>query len=101
MGSNAKTRLVAMKTIMNTIQQLQLGDPVSAWRNLGALTRQFPEALVTEAFGENAGVVGGSESGKDGAVNAGYLPGEDTRASGCPAGVRAVIVAQASQSHTT
>ena len=36
-------------------------------------------------------MVGGSMSGKGGGVNAGDLPGQDT--TGCPAGVRAVIVA--------
>gem|GEM_PF-57074 len=42
------------------------------------------------------GVVGGSRSGKGCDVNAGDLPGQETRATSPPVGVRAAIVAQAS-----
>jgi hypothetical protein len=81
---------------MNTIRQLQIGEPAGEGRSLDAHARQSTEAKVTEAFVEDAVVVGGSGSGKDDVVNAGDLLAEDVCASGRPAGVRVAIVAQKS-----
>ena len=75
---------------MNTIRQLQIGEPAGEGRSLDASARQSTDAKVTEAFVEDAVVVGGSGSGKDGVVNAGDLLGEDVRASERPAEVRGV-----------
>lgn len=81
---------------MNTIRQLQIGEPASEGRSLGAETRQSSGAQVTEASGEDAVVVGGNGSGKDDVVNAGDLPGKDARETAHPAGVRGAIVAKKS-----
>jgi len=81
---------------MNTIRQLQTGEPAGKGRSLGAQAFQSTDAQVTEALGEDAIVVGGSGSGKDVAVNAGDLLAEDVRASGQPTGVRVAIVAKKS-----
>lgn len=81
---------------MNTIRQLQIGEPARERRSLDASPRQSTDAKVTEASGENAVVVGGSGSGKDDVVNAGDLLGEDVRANERPAGVRVAIVASKS-----
>src|ERR1700683_634448 len=78
---------------MNTIRQLQNGEPALERRSLDASLRHTAEAKVTEACRESAIVVGGGGSGKDDAVNAGDLRGEDVRASGHPAEVRVAIVA--------
>ena len=78
---------------MNTIRQLQNGEPALERRSLDASLRQTAEAKVTEASVENAIVVGGGGSGKDDAVNAGDLLGEDVRVSERPAEVRVAIVA--------
>jgi hypothetical protein len=78
---------------MNTIRQLQTGESAIEGRSLGANNRQTTEAKDTEASVEDAGVVGGSGSGKDDVVNAGDLWAGDVRATEWSTGVRVAIVA--------
>ena len=96
MESNGKNQISRKKYKMNTIRQLQTGEPAGEGRSLAAHARSSTEAKDTEAFVEDAVVVGGSGSGKDDVVNAGDLLAEDVRASGRPAGVRVAIVAKKS-----
>lgn len=86
-----------MNKIMNTIRRVQSGEPAAYGRSLDTLSKACPSPRMrdTEVRGEDASVVGGSGSGKDGVVNAGDLrvAGEESRETGTPAGVRAAIVA--------
>jgi hypothetical protein len=78
---------------MNTIRQLQTGEPASEGQSLGAPAPQSTGTTVTEVSGEDAVVGGGGGTGKDDVVNAGDLWAGDIRATGRPAGVRVAIVA--------
>lgn len=77
---------------MNTIRPQQIDEPASKWRSLAA-TCSNQEHTDTEVASGTVGVVGGSMTGKGGAVNTGDLSGQDVERR--QAGVRSVIVAQA------
>lgn len=76
---------------LNMIQHMQMGENVGNGRSLGMTTSQSKGAKDSEASLGNACVVDGSTFGKESMMNAGDLPDQDTM--GCPAGVRATIVA--------
>jgi len=63
---------------VNTIRPQQDGEPADEWRSPDALAHQFGTG-DTEPVAESVGVVGGRMSGKDGAVNTGYLSVQERR----------------------
>ena len=82
---------------MNTIRPQQTGEPPRDWRSPVA-TSDSLRWQYAFTIGGDAGVVGGSMSGKGVAVNVGDLSGQDVARH--PAGVRAAIVVQASHRKT-
>jgi len=82
-----RTRQTATK--VNTIRPRQTDEPARDRRSLAAIGGNRSRRDTEAAIGV-VGVVGGSMSGKGGAVNTGDPSGQD--AGRCPAGVRAAIV---------
>ena len=80
---------------VNTIQHNHDDEPVSDWRSLDLRKETDQRGATTRSPAEGDGVVGGSRSGKESAVNAGDLPGQE--AERLPAEVRDAIRAQASR----
>jgi len=85
---------------VNTIRQIQDGEPAITRRSHDPGMDQTPDAQNTDVSRVNETVVGGSGTGKESKVNAGDLPGKETSASECPAGDRVAVVAQASHGKT-
>lgn len=79
---------------MNTIRQSRDDEPASEGRSLGVREDNDRQGETTQSPVGSGHVVGGSRSGKEHAVNAGDLPGQDARKAVRPTGVRAAIVAK-------
>jgi hypothetical protein len=82
---------------MNTIRHRQIDEPASYRRSLELCEEIDLWESATQSPIGGGGVVGGSRSGKEHAVNTGDLPGQDARETARPAGVRAAVIAQASR----
>ena len=78
---------------MNTIRLGQNDEPARDRRSLEVREDNDLWGAATQSPAGYGHVVGGSRSGKESAVKAGDLPGQEVRATARPAGVRAAIVA--------